>query len=345
MIDGVPVSDGFDFPVGPRGDNVNVWDTHRVDALLVDPAYKKLFGFWHTGEDWNGKSGGDSDLGQPVYAIAHGRLVEFGYYVPSWGNVVLLEHILPDGTRVWSQYAHLDQMMVNARGQIIGRGQQLGTIGKGERTAQYPLGRWVAHLHFEIRRNNLPIYAWVPYVNDREQVLANYFNPTAFINDNRPQRLAVAAAAPPVSVQRPTLIVDSQRTDPAAGIFRRANVDYWYSAPFGYQGAMLWTFASASTETNWAEWRPALSLAGYWEVAAFVPEQHATTTNARYTVFHADGRTEVAVNQSNYHNHWVPLGTFRFEPGQGLLRLSDVTGETRRGVMVGFDAARWIKVD
>jgi murein DD-endopeptidase MepM/ murein hydrolase activator NlpD len=339
--DGVPISDGFDFPVGPRGDQVNVWDTYKVDTVLVDPSYQKIYGFWHTGEDWNGRGGGDTDLGDPVYAASQGRAVGFGYYTPSWGNVVLLEHALPDGTRVWSQYAHLDQIMVQDAGQQVTRGQQVGTIGKGEKTAQYPQGRWIAHLHFEIRRNKLPIDTWTPLVHNQQQVLANYYSPTPFINQHRPQDIARWAGID----QRLQVIVDSQGTDKQAGTFRKANVDYWYSAPYGYQGTMLWTYASAETEANWAEWRPALPAAGQWEVWVYIPERYATTTQARYVVVHADGRAEVVVNQNDYHNQWVRLGDYRIEPGRGYLRLSDVTGERRKGIMVGFDAARWVKVD
>lgn len=342
-IDGVPVSDGFDFPVGPRGDNVNVWDTHKVDAGLVDPAYKKLFGFWHTGEDWNGREGGDLDLGQPIYAVSTGQVLEAGYFTPSWGNVVLLEHVLPTGVQVWSQYAHLDQILVSGPGQVVGRGEQIGTMGKGERTEQYPRGRWIAHLHFEIRRSRLPCYAWTPYVNDREQVLAHYFNPTAFINEHRPAMLAAAPAVTGVG-QQVELIVDSQRTDRTMGTFRQARVDYWYTAPYGYQGSMLWTYASPETEFNWAEWRPNITQTSLWEVSVYIPERHASTTSARYQVNHADGRAEVRINQSAYSNQWVNLGIYRFEPGEGYLRLSDVTGEKKRGIMVGFDAVRWVKV-
>ncbi len=337
----VLICDGFDFPVGPRGDNVNVWDTYKVDSGLADPAYKKLFGVWHTGEDWNGRGGGDTDLGSPIYAISHGRVAGFGYYLPSWGNIVLLEHVLPDGSQVWSQYAHLDQVTVGQVGQVVSRGQQIGTMGKGEKSAKYPQGRWIAHLHFEIRRSNLSISAWTPYVNDRDQVMAHYFNPTAFINEHRPTNFAAAAQR----LQRPQVIVDSQRTDRTMGLFRRANVDNWYSAPYGYQGSMLWTYASTDVETNWAEWRPTLPATGQWEVSVYIPERNATSTQARYQVIHADGKTEVAVDQSKYSNQWVNLGAFRFEAGRGYLRLADATGERKRGLMIGFDAARWIQVD
>ena len=49
--DGVPICDGFDFPVGARGDNADVYKTHKVDSILVDEGYFKSFSVWHPGED------------------------------------------------------------------------------------------------------------------------------------------------------------------------------------------------------------------------------------------------------------------------------------------------------
>lgn len=338
---GIPYSDGFDFPVGPRAEDADVWQTYKVDATLADPNYKKTFNAWHTGEDWNGRGGGDTDLGDPVYAVSNGRVVEFGYYTPSWGNLVLLEHAMPDGSLVWSQYAHLDTIQVDNVGQIVKRGELIGTIGKGERTAANPRGRWVAHLHFEIRRNQLPADAWRPYVNSRDLVMENYFSPTPFINEHRPAIFAEQARL----LERTQVIVDSQQTDPAAGSFRKAAVDHWYSAPFGYQGTMLWTYAAAEVKSNWAEWRANLPAEGDWEVWAYIPEAHTTTANALYTVVYAGGRQTVPVNQNQFSSQWVNLGVFPFVPGKGYVGLSDVTGERRRGLMVGFDAIRWVQVE
>lgn len=338
----IPLSDGFDFPVGPRGQDVDVFKTHKIDTTLVDPAYFKLFGVWHTGEDWNGRGGGDTDLGDPIYAISNGRVLEFGNYPPSWGNIVLLEHLLPDQTRVWSQYAHLDQIMAAQPGQVVERGQQIGTMGKGAKTEAYPQGRWIAHLHFEIRRTSLPIGNWTPMVRDRSQVMANYFSPTPFIKARRPRAFATTASA----TSRIQVVVDSQRADPEAGQFRKARVDHWYSAPYGFLGTMLWTYASAEVEANWAEWRPSLPKAGYWQVWVYVPERNATTRQARYRIVHAYGEAEAVVDQSNYLNEWVLVGTYPFEPGQGYVRLSDVTGERTQGPppRVAFDAVCWTEI-
>jgi hypothetical protein len=110
---------------------------------------------------------------------------------------------------------------------------------------------------------------------------------------------------------------------------------------------MLWTYSSAEVEANWAEWRPILPHEGQWEVWVYVPDNYATTTNARYRVVHAEGEAEVPVNQNNYYNDWVQLGTYPFKPGAGYVRLSDVTGErphTKDIPMVAFDAICWTEV-
>ena len=63
-------SDGFDFPCGaPDGEG------YYVAAGLAEEAYYNRFGAWHTGEDWNGLGGGDSDLGAPIHATANGQVI------------------------------------------------------------------------------------------------------------------------------------------------------------------------------------------------------------------------------------------------------------------------------
>ncbi len=357
--DGIPMSDGFDFPVGPRGRGVDVFKTHKIDSTLVDPAYFKSFGVWHPGEDWNGRGGGDTDLGDPIYAISNGTVAGFGYYPPSWGNIVLLEHALPDGTRVWSQYAHLDQIMVSEIGQKVRRGQQIGTMGKGAKTDKYPRGRWIAHLHFEIRGKRLPIGNWTPMVNNKKEVLANYINPTPYIQARRPgtgefvQKPKPAQQKPKSETQEPKaqtsektgplhIIVDSQKTDRRAGLFERADVDDWYIAPYGFQGSLLWTFSAAQGEMNWGEWRPDLPQEGMWQLWVFIPLEHATTQRAIYTVYHMDGQIHLALDQSKFRHQWAYLGTYRFGPGQGYLRLTDLTGEQGlEPTEIAFDAACW----
>lgn len=157
-----PITDGFDFPVGPPDAN-GYYDAQPFGRNQ------------HLGSDWNGNGGGNSDLGDPVYSIGHGRVRLAEDKGTGWGRVVVVTHRLPDvnGELRWieSLYAHLDTMTVNA-GQILKRGERIGTIGDAH-------GAWVAHLHFEIRtgkghavgRGYGPAYGQI--------------DPTAFIQSHR----------------------------------------------------------------------------------------------------------------------------------------------------------------
>ena len=105
---------------------------------------------------------------------------------------------------------------------------------------------------------------------------------------------------------------------------------------------MLWTFSSEANQSNWGEWRPFLPEEGQWQVWAFIPAQYGTTTSARYLISHLDGKILIGLDQSKYVNKWAYLGTYRFAPGRGYVRLTDVTGERGQPrTTVAFDALAW----
>ena len=322
----VPSVDGFDFPVGPR-DKREPPPGYNSAAGLAGDEYFRLFGVWHTGEDWNGPGGGDADLGLPVYAVAGGLVTVADFFTPSWGNIVLVEHNLPSGARVWSQYAHLRERLVKA-GDVVERGQQVGTIGKGANNA------WPAHLHFEIRQADLPANTWLPFVRDRQWVLDHYFDTMVFTRKHRPG-LFVSEG----------VVVDSEAGDQhEGGAFTRSATAHWFPSYFGWQGTSLYTFASR-TETEWGEWRPRLPQAGRYDVQVWIPSFHATTTAARYSVTHQDGTATVTLDQSRFNDEWVSLGRFAFGPQGAVVRLTDQTGEADEARLeVCFDAVRWLPV-
>lgn len=105
----------------------------------------------HLGDDLNGIGGWNSDLGDPVYAAATGKVIYAGWPSDGWGNMVVLAHRVPDasapeGWRVYQAvYAHLDKILVQ-HGAVVPRGAKLGTVGTAG-------GRYLAHLHFEIRES------------------------------------------------------------------------------------------------------------------------------------------------------------------------------------------------
>lgn len=319
-----PVVDGFDFPVGPR-DAAEPPPGYYSAVGLADENYYRTFRAWHTGDDWNGPGPGDADLGLPVYATANGVVIASGYYTPSWGNIIVLRHALPNGATLWTQYAHLNERLVQV-GQTVERSQQIGTIGKGANNM------WPAHLHYEMRQCDLPPDNWQPFVSDRQRVLDCYFPTIDFTRRHRPSLFDGQG-----------IILDSEPSEQPTGAFIRSDTPHWYPAMYGWQGSSLYTYASPH-ETEWGEWRPRLGAPGRYEVSVFIPSYHATTHNAQYLISHAEGQTSVSVDQNQYHDEWVSLGTYPF-PAEGVsVRLSDQTGEpdlARREV--NFDAIRWLR--
>lgn len=155
------LADGFDYPVGkPNGDEY-------YDA---QPFTKNK----HLGSDWNGTSGGNTDLGDPVYATANGYVTFAKDAGRGWGNIVRVIHCVPGKPNkyVESFYAHLDRIKTK-EGAWLKRGDELGTIGTAH-------GAYIALLHFEIR--DKPDMRIGPgYSTDT----TGYLNPTKFIKANR----------------------------------------------------------------------------------------------------------------------------------------------------------------
>src|SRR4051812_10696044 len=105
----------------------------------------------HLGDDLNGIGGENSDLGDPVYAVADGRVLLAREGGPGWGNVIILLHAYLENNErkyVQSYYAHVEKILVNPNDEIR-RGQQIATVGTAD-------GRYLAHLHFEMREFTTP---------------------------------------------------------------------------------------------------------------------------------------------------------------------------------------------
>lgn len=135
----VPVADGFDFPVGkPNGEGY-----YKARGLRFQVPR-------HMGEDWNGNGGGNTDKGDPVYTIGHGLVTYAADAKGRWGKVVIVRHAFREPTTgkvlcCQTLYSHLDRIDVKL-GQIVQRGDQIGTIGTNN-------GMFPAHLHAELHYN------------------------------------------------------------------------------------------------------------------------------------------------------------------------------------------------
>ena len=96
--------------------------------------------------------------------------------------MIIIKHApLPDGTVVWSRYAHLEKNFTS-KGQLIERGEQIGTLGDSE-------GRFGPHLHFDITKTNILEINPDHWPAMREDlVYKHYHDPLEFIRRNRPAR-------------------------------------------------------------------------------------------------------------------------------------------------------------
>ncbi len=100
---------------------------------------------FHAGEDWfardaRGLVDGHGAAGAPVRAIANGA-VTWEQSIGADGYVLVLAHLLPGGSRVWSAYWHIMRP-------IIGVGQ---AVRLGDRLADVLDREYNSHLHWEVR--------------------------------------------------------------------------------------------------------------------------------------------------------------------------------------------------
>ena len=166
-----PVATDFMWPLKPfekyRKDQ-NVFNVY-VDESGINYGY-------HFGEDWNKKTGGNSDLGDPIYCIGNGvvETIDLGTD-PTWGQVLVVRHRLIDGRKVWSVYAHVQDVLVQ-KGEVVDKDQVIATIGNAN-------GQYLSHLHFEIKEAG----PFPPSTPAYQQVLTTsnttgYLIPSVFIS-------------------------------------------------------------------------------------------------------------------------------------------------------------------
>ena len=196
ILQKIPYASGFDFPVG--------WPNAKgyYDARSFG---KK----GHLGSDWNGVDGGNTDLGNPVCATADGLVIFSGYSGPGWGDCMIIAHRLPGHFRdrqAESFYGHVQDRFVQA-GDRVKRGQKIGTIGTA-------YGRYIAHLHFEIRRR-----PWMGICRGYHERQEWWYDPTRFILDMRKQakgriqESVVRSQKTDAGVQKDDLLTVDQKTD------------------------------------------------------------------------------------------------------------------------------------
>ncbi len=128
----------------------------------------------HLGEDWNANSGGNTDCGEPVYAAANGTITYAEDAGFGWGNVVIIEHNLPDGKKVQTLYGHLEKILKSS-GEVKKR-EKIGTVGNAD-------GRYLCHLHFELREESC--LSWNQVFVGYSPVNSGWLDPSDFIDKHK----------------------------------------------------------------------------------------------------------------------------------------------------------------
>jgi murein DD-endopeptidase MepM/ murein hydrolase activator NlpD len=158
----LPTAARFDFPLGSE---------HGAFAYNAQPFTENR----HLGDDLNGIGGENSDFGDLIYAIADGRVLLAEEGGPGWGNIVIIVHAYEEnGARryIQSYYAHVEDILVTP-GQDVRRGEPIATVGSAD-------GRYLAHLHFEMREFVAPFIG--PGYRDDTR---GWINPSEFIRQHR----------------------------------------------------------------------------------------------------------------------------------------------------------------
>jgi hypothetical protein len=131
------------------------------------------------------------------------------------------------------------------------------------------------------------------------------------------------------------LVID----DLSPGFLTFGPAKYWNESGAGYLGHSWWTHNNARQVENYGQWLLGISDPGEYELYIFLPQSHATTHQAHYSVHHALGSTEVTLDQGSKEGGWHLLGSFHFAGGaEEYVQLVDQTDEEDGQYEIAFDA-------
>lgn len=96
-----------------------------------------------------------ADKGTPIYAAESGWVIYQGRKFKGFGKLMIVEH-----SKTWATfYAHLNNYGAE-QGQWVNKGDIIGYVGRTGRSTGY-------HLHFEVRRNHIPIDPMIYFDSQR----------------------------------------------------------------------------------------------------------------------------------------------------------------------------------
>lgn len=276
---------------------------------------------------------------EPVLSAASGTVVHAGWYNPlnhndSFGLWAAINH----ENGFVNVYGHLSALTVST-GDRVGAQWQIGTTGTtGSSTGP--------HLHFGTYYypswQATDPFGWTGHSPDPNTV-ADY------------NLWSVGTNVTPV----PLLATQGQKLAPGAVLVDDSDPGWsstgqWSSdkAKSDINGSLHWTSTTKGTATATSTWQTRLPADGYYEVGAFVDDNHASSGWASYTITSSDPtqpdksvvhRVEVdqehvgffqnAFGSVNTAAQWIGLGTYYFKGGQTAgVTLDNATGEDNQRV-------------
>ncbi len=125
----------------------------------------------------------------------------------------------------------------------------------------------------------------------------------------------------------------------------------WITFPDSKYGRLV-KVKPTSSDTSYVtvSYRPQLPSAGRYLVEAFIPSINANARQATYIVEHYVNGTstgqQITIDQSAFHNQWVPLGEFELDPAReddGRVDATDFSLE-QPPQLIAFSGIRWRKL-
>lgn len=134
--------------------------------------------------------------------------------------------------------------------------------------------------------------------------------------------------------------------DELSPAFSRTDAN-WYDPPFscGFNGHSWFSFSTtdSSISANTGIWRPNIPSTGRYQIDAYIPRCNTgdiDTSQAPYTISHANGTATRVMDQRAYLGLWMPLGEYDLNAGTSTtISLGDVTA-SQDNTSIWFDAIR-----
>ncbi len=319
---------------------------------------------WATGETWTLSGGTHNYAGldaRPWSALdftkSGGGIARAARDGVVWRSSACPNYIRVDHPDGWQTgYYHLANERVY-NGQSVARGQALGDISALAGCGGSATG---AHVHFTLLLNgthqdfnNVDLGGWT--VQDGT---TQYTGCMVRISDgvrvcqwgNIYNDGTIGSGDPPadVVIVNPPTLTPAYSGDMCGSAWHRIT---------GYGGQYAYLTLNtnvASQSTNSATWQPNLPVAGTYKIEAYIPNHSviywqcptktitSDTSDARYTIYHANGTNTVSKNQAPLANSWLYLGTFTCDSGASCkVKLSDLNGEAALTRTISFSAVRY----